>query len=103
VNERLKRSTKEGDMPRYVIQRKLGEVSDAQLQEAAVHSKRVREERFPDIGWDHSHVVRTPSGLMTFCIYDARSPERIQEHARAAGLPADVIYEVAAEVDPAAL
>lgn len=87
-------------MPRYVIQRKLGEVTDAQLEEAAVHSKKVREESFPDIGWDHSHVVRTPEGLMTFCVYEAPSTERVREHAKAAGLPADAIYEIHVDVDP---
>lgn len=90
-------------MPRYVIQRKLGQVSEAQLQEAAVNSKRVREERFPEIDWDHSHVVRTDAGLMTFCIYEAPNPERIREHARATGLPADAIFEIVTDVDPAKL
>lgn len=87
-------------MPRYVIQRKLGEVTDAQLREAAVHSKQVREEKFPDIQWDHSHVVRTPEGLMTFCVYEAPGTDRIREHAAASGLPADSIYEIHVDLDP---
>jgi hypothetical protein len=90
-------------MPRYVIQRKLGDVSQAQLLEASAHSKKVREEHFPDVGWDHSHVVRTDAGLMTFCIYEASSPERVRAHAEAAGLPADMIYEIAMDVNPAEL
>lgn len=90
-------------MPRYVIQRNLGQVSEEQVQQAATHSGQVRQERFPDIGWDHSHVVRTDTGLMTLCVYEASSPERVREHARAAGLPADAIYEIALDIDPAAL
>jgi hypothetical protein len=90
-------------MTRYVIERNLGEVSDAQLQEAAAYSKQVRETQFPDVGWDRSYVVRTDSGLQTFCIYEAESPERIREHARAARLPADVIHEVVMVVDPETL
>lgn len=90
-------------MPRYLIQRKLGEVADAQLKEAAVHSKRVREEKFPDIQWDHSHVVRTGDGLMTFCVYEAPSTERVREHAKAAGLPADTIHVIHTDVDPRTL
>jgi hypothetical protein len=90
-------------MPRYVIERKLGEVSDAQLQEAATYSKQVREAHFPDVGWDRSYVVKTNEGLQTFCIYEAPNPERVVEHARAARLPADVIHEVVMVVDPEAL
>lgn len=90
-------------MSRFVIRRELGNVSEDELQAAALHSKRVREEQFPDIGWDHSHVVRTDSGLATYCIFEAAGPERIREHAKAAGLPVDVIYELVADVDPANL
>ena len=90
-------------MTTYVIERNLGQVSDAQLQEAAAFSKQVRNERFPDVGWDRSYVVKTDSGLLTFCIYEAESPERVLEHARAANLPADRIHEVVMVVDPEAL
>jgi hypothetical protein len=90
-------------MPRYVIERKLGDVSEAQLQEAAAFSKQVRETQFPDVGWDRSYVVKTDAGLHTFCIYEADNPERVVEHARAARLPADVIHEVVMVVDPADL
>jgi hypothetical protein len=87
-------------MPRYVIERKLGKVSQEDLQKAAIHSKQVREERFPDVSWDHSHVVNTENGLLTYCIYEGPSPDRIRAHAAAAGLPADTIREIIADVDP---
>lgn len=87
-------------MPRYLIQRKLGEVSDDELQGAAVHSKEVREAQFPDLNWDHSHVVRTDDGLVSYCIYDGPSVARARQHAEAAGLPADAIFEIHREIDP---
>jgi hypothetical protein len=90
-------------MPQYVIERNVGQVSEAQLREAAIYSKQVREEQFPDVGWDRSYVVKTDAGLLTYCIYEAETPERVLEHARAANLPADAIREVVMVVDPAKL
>jgi hypothetical protein len=39
----------------------------------------------------------------TYCLYEAESAEAIREAARRAGLPADVIVELAGKIDPAAL
>src|SRR5262249_54452973 len=90
-------------MPRYVIQRNLGHATTEQLDAAAKHSKAVREERFPDIRWEHSHVVQTKDGLVTYCIYAGPGEARLREHARAAGLPADAVWELVADIDPAKL
>jgi hypothetical protein len=90
-------------MPRYVIERNLGKVPLEDVEQAAIHSKRVREEKFPDIQWDHSHVVNTDEGLRTYCIYEAPSVDRVRAHAAAAGLPADAVREILIDVDPAAL
>ena len=46
-------------MPRYLVFRALGDVTDEQLDAAAETSRRVRAEQFPEIEWEHSHVVRT--------------------------------------------
>jgi hypothetical protein len=85
-------------MPRYLIQRSLGDATEAQLLAAAEESRRVRAERFPDIEWEHSHVVRTPEGLRTYCVYRAPTGERVREHAAAAGLPADVVEEIERDI-----
>ena len=45
-------------MPRYFVHRALGDVTDEQLEAAAESSRRVRADQFPDIEWEHSHVVR---------------------------------------------
>lgn len=87
-------------MPRYVIERNLGKVSQEEVQKAAIHSKQVREERFPDISWDHSHVVSTDKGLLTYCVYEGPSADRIRAHAAAAGLPADAVREIVSDIDP---
>jgi len=90
-------------MPRYIVQRNLGHVTSEQLDAAARNSKRVREERFPDVIWEHSHVVKTKDGLVTYCVYGGPGEARVREHAKAAGLPADAVWELVADVDPAKL
>lgn len=90
-------------MPRYIVQRNLGNVSEQELQAAALKSKEVREARFPDITWEHSHVVRTKNGMVTYCVYAGPSADRVKEHARAAGLPADEVFDLVTDVDPASL
>jgi U3 small nucleolar ribonucleoprotein component len=81
-------------MPRYLIQRTLGNITEDELDAAAEASSRVREEQFPDIEWEHSHVVRTGDGLTSYCIYAAPTAQRLREHAAASGLPADDVQEI---------
>jgi hypothetical protein len=90
-------------MPRFIIQRKLGPVTLEQVQAAGLLSKRVREAQFPDVTWEHSHVVQTKDGMMTFCVYAAANADRVKQHAAAAGLPADEIFDLVTDVDPADL
>lgn len=39
----------------------------------------------------------------TYCLYEADSADAIREAARRAGLPADVVIELAGQIDPEAL
>ena len=87
-------------MPRYLIRRTLGDVSDDQLEAAAEVSRRVRAEQFPEIEWEHSHVVRTGDGLASYCVYAAPSEDRVRDHASAAGLPVDDIQEIERDLMP---
>ena len=90
-------------MPRYVIERELGDISDEQLQGAAEASKRIREQDFPVIDWEHSHVVRTEAGLKSFCVYEAPDPQTIRDHAASVGIPADRIHEIHTDIVPGEL
>lgn len=95
-------------MKTYVILRRDGWRSGADLEEAAGRSSNVGDnEMSDDIRWIRSYVMAEESGgLGTVCIYQASSPEKIREHAERAGLPVDEIVEVADTVfvreDPAA-
>lgn len=87
-------------MPRYLISRVLGDVTEAELDAAADVSRRVRTDQFPDIEWEHSHVVRTSDGLTSYCVYAAPTAQRVRDHAAAAGLPADEVHEIARDLLP---
>ena len=90
-------------MPRYIIQRNLGKVTLQDVEAAGRKSKQVREANFPDITWEHSHVVQTKDGMRTYCVYSGPNVERVREHAAAAGLPADEVFDLVTDVDPAKL
>jgi Protein of unknown function (DUF4242) len=84
-------------MDTYVILRRNGWKSPAELQEAGARSGKVAgEEMSDDILWLRSYALAEEDGSVgTVCIYQASSPEAIRAHAGRAGLPADEIIPVA--------
>ena len=85
-------------MPRYIIERTVGQMSREALGAAARKSNEVLS-RMPGVVWIKSYVSEVEGKI--YCEYDAPNPEAILEHARQAGLPADRISEVALEISPA--
>jgi Protein of unknown function (DUF4242) len=81
----------------YVILRRRGWRTAADLGEAAQRSTRVADEEMSDdVRWIRSYVLAEPDGTVgTVCIYQASSPEAIRDHAQKADLPADEILPVA--------
>ena len=93
-------------MQTYVILRRGGWATAADLEEAAARSLAEGDAMSDDIRWIRSYVTAEDDGSVgTVCIYQASSPEKIHEHARRAGLPCDEVIEVADTVivrpDPA--
>jgi hypothetical protein len=88
---------KECFMDTYVILRRSGWRSGAELEEAAGRSSQVGDEQMSDdIRWIRSYVLEEDGGSVgTVCIYQASSPEAIREHAERADLPVDEIIRVA--------
>ena len=83
-------------MDTYVILRRNGWRTGADLEEAAARSSHVGDDEMSeDIRWIRSYVLEDENGLGTVCIYQASSPEKIREHAERAGLPVDEIVKVA--------
>src|SRR5262245_25887959 len=93
-------------MQTYVILRRGGWETAADLEEAAARSIAEGDAMSDDIRWIRSYVLAETDGSVgTVCIYQGSSPEAIREHARRADLPADEVIEVADTVivrpDPA--
>jgi hypothetical protein len=84
-------------MDTYVILRRSGWQSPAELEAAAGRSSQIGDEEMSDdIRWIRSYVLEEGGGSVgTVCIYQASSPEAIREHASRADLPVDEIIAVA--------
>jgi thiamine biosynthesis protein ThiC len=80
----------------YVILRRSGWKSGAELEEAAERSRQVGDEEMSDdIRWIRSYVLEEGGGPVgTVCVYQATSPEAIREHANRADLPVDEVIPV---------
>jgi hypothetical protein len=87
-------------MPRYLMERTVGDVTREELDRIAARSQQIREDRFPEITWEHSHVVRTPEGLKAVCVYESPNAESVKAHAAALGLPVERFYEVETDLAP---
>ena len=84
-------------MQQYVILRRSGWRSPADLQEAAGRSARVGDDDMSDdIRWIRSYVLEEDGGSVgTVCVYQASSPEAIRDHGQRADIPVDEIIPVA--------
>ena len=84
-------------MPRYIIERNVGTLTQEELEEGARKSKEVLA-GMPGVVWIRSYISQAEGKV--YCEYDAPNPEAILEHARRAGLRADKISEVTMEISP---
>lgn len=86
-------------MQRFVIEREIpgaGNMTAAQLRDAAAKSNGVLRNLGPDIQWVQSYVA----GDKIYCVYNAPSEALIREHAQKSGFPANRITAVSAVIDP---
>jgi Protein of unknown function (DUF4242) len=86
-------------MPKFVIERELpgvGNLSDAEVQEAARKSVAALRAIGPQIQWLQSYVT----GDKIYCVYLAPDEVTIKDHAKRAGIPANRISAVRRLIDP---
>ena len=89
-------------MPRYLVERTYTVDMDT-LVTVATRSKAIGHYHYPEIIWEHSHVVFDSAGTpKSFCVYDAPNEEMVREHGKTLGDHfIETIYEIAGDVTPA--
>jgi hypothetical protein len=72
------------------------------MPEVGRRSKQVAVDQFPEIIWEHSHVIVDADGAVkTYCVYDAPSEEVVRSHGTQLGLhDIQSISEIAGDVSP---
>jgi hypothetical protein len=93
-------------METYLILRRHGWRTAADLERAAARSTDEGERMADDVRWIRSYMLdETDSTVGTVCVYQATSPEAVRRHAEAAELPIDeivaVLDTVVVQPDPA--
>ena len=89
-------------MPRYLIQRSF-DVTESEMPAVGRRSRELTEGDFPEIVWEHSHVVVGDDGFVrTYCVYEAPNEALVREHGSRLGRHViDALDEIAADVTPA--
>lgn len=89
-------------MTRYMIVRKF-DVSESEMPEVGRRSRRTIEDSYPEITWEHSHVVVDGAGtVFTYCVYAAPNEEMLRAHSADLGHHTiEDIQEIAGDVTPA--
>jgi len=79
------------------------EVTEPEMDAVGRRSRELTEGDFPEIVWEHSHVVLDDTGkVRTYCVYSAPSEEMVREHASRLGRhEIDLLEEIAGDVTPA--
>jgi hypothetical protein len=77
-------------------------VTENEMPAVGRRSKEIVVNQFPQIVWEHSHVVVDDDGLAwTYCVYEAPDEETVRQHAIALGQHEYSIREIAGDVTPA--
>ncbi|MEW6638604.1 MAG: DUF4242 domain-containing protein [Actinomycetota bacterium] len=73
-------------MPKYIVVRTVGQISEEEIQAAALRSIETLD-RMPGVRWIRSYYSAEEGKL--YCEYEAPSVDLIFEHALLANLPVD--------------
>jgi len=84
-------------VPRYIIERDVGQVTLEELHATGRKSNEVLAE-MEGVVWIRSYVSDAEGKI--YCEYDAPSPEAVMEHAERTGIPANRISEISMEINP---
>jgi sporulation protein YlmC with PRC-barrel domain len=84
-------------MNMYAIRRRNAWESAEELEKVGARSAEVGQTDFPDdIAWIRTYVLKDEDGTLgSVCIYQATSIDKVKEHAKRVGMPADEVTEIA--------
>lgn len=79
------------------------DVGEAEMPSVGRRSRELVENEFPEVTWEHSHVVVDDTGkVRTFCVYAAPSEAVVREHSSRLGRHRlDSLDEIVGDVTPA--
>ena len=79
------------------------DVGEPEMPAVGRKSREIVENEFPEITWEHSHVVVGDDGFVkTYCVYAAPNEEMVREHSSRLGRHTlDSLAEIAGDVTPA--
>jgi hypothetical protein len=88
-------------MPRYMVVRSFV-VGESEMPGVGRRSRQLIENEFPEIVWEHSHVVVDDDGnVRTYCVYDGPNEDVVRAHSSRLGQHTlDEIGEIAGDVTP---
>jgi hypothetical protein len=88
-------------MPRYLVVRKF-EVTEDAMPSVGRRSREIVEGDFPEITWEHSHVIVEDSGsVSTYCVYEAPDEDTVRRHGEQLGQHRITdLWEIAGDVTP---
>ena len=88
-------------MPRYLIVRRFS-VDESQMPVVGRRSRELVDGEFPEVTWEHSHVVVGGDGTVrTYCVYGAPNEDVVREHSKRLGAHhIESLHEIAGDVSP---
>lgn len=89
-------------VPRYLVVRKFT-VAEGDMPTVGRKSRETIDQYFPEISWEHSHVVVDADAVVwTYCVYGAPDEETVRQHSQQLGNHAiESMHEIAGDVSPA--
>jgi len=88
-------------MTKFLVERRF-HVTQDEMPDVSRRSKQLIVEQFPEITWEHSHVVVDEAGTVkTYCVYEGPSEEVVRRHGEQLGShDIEGVYEIAGDVTP---
>jgi Protein of unknown function (DUF4242) len=88
-------------MKRFLVLRRFS-ITESAMPVVGRRSRELVEHEFPEITWEHSHVIVDGDGIVsTYCVYAAPSEAVVRAHSERLGEHhIETLHEIAGDVTP---